>query len=193
MKCKLIFLLLTCLYLARVDAQINFNRVDTTMKIAGAGYKVSCRNKSINDNQLQIHPIGFDTEVHDLNFPFKGRVSGCMVDDLNADGWPDLVLFIYTDSAAQHGTVYALISDGNKLAMPLCILPDAVTNIKINKGYKGGDQFSMLEGKLLQKFPIYKDGDEKNKPTGGHRMVMYNLGKNEGHYTFIQERSFDTQ
>jgi hypothetical protein len=65
---------------------------------------------------------------------------------------------------------------------------------KINTGYKGHDQFSLMESYLMQKFPIYKTGDEKDKPTGGTRTILWQLGRGEeGKFKFNKVRVYDTQ
>ena len=58
---------------------------------------------------------------------------------------------------------------------------------------RGGDQFSMMEGTLLDKFPIFKAGDKDSLPTGGNRVVLYKVGRNEvGGYKFSILRFYDT-
>ncbi len=109
----------------------------------------------------------------------RGRVAKAEIDDLNSDGYPDLVLYVYTDSSAIFGTVYAFVSKQNKSFIG-CILPDPMMDGKINEGYKGHDQFSLMEGYLLDKFPIYKTGDDKDKPSGGTRVILYQLVPDEG-------------
>jgi hypothetical protein len=192
MKKKFIFLLAGLIWLRVADAQIEFEKIDTTMKIGKTGYRINCRNREIAQNQLGIRPIGFESPANGpLNFPVRGRVSKAMVDDLNGDGVADLILFIYTDSSAIHGTVLAFISDGTKTIVPAG-LPDMELDGKLNSGYKGHDQFSMLEGTLLQKFPVFKPGD-KEVPTGGNRVVQYQLSKGEsGAFKFSVLRSYDT-
>ena len=175
------------------NAQVTIGRIDSTLKIGKAGYKVDCRNKSFTQNQLSVRPIGFESTAREINFPLKGRVSNAQIDDLNQDGFPDLVLFIYTDSNAVNGTVYCFSSDGNKEIIP-CMLPDVVLDSKINKGYKGHDHFSLLEGTLLQQFPVYNTGDDKDKPTGGSRVIQYHLVKGEnGTNKFSILRFYDTK
>ena len=196
MKYPLILLFAGLLCFAATDAQVSFNKIDSTLKIGRVGYRVECRNKSTEVNQLSVRPVGFDGSARELNFPLRGRVLKAEIDDLNSDGYPDLVLYIYSDSAGIFGTVYAFLSEANK-SITGCVLPDPMMNGKINSGYKGHDQFILMEGNLLQKFPIYKPGDDKDKPTGGTRVVLYQLGKtdngdNGATYKFNLVRTYDT-
>ena len=193
MKYIFILSLLGLLNTGTVNAQYSFGKVDTTLKIGKAGYRVDCRNKSTDQNELTISPIGFDSEARKLDFMIRGRVARAEIDDLNNDGFPDLVLYIYSDSNAAIGTVYAFLSEGNKSVTP-CALPDIMLNGKVNKGYKGHDQFSLMESYLQQKFPIYKAGDDKDKPTGGTRVILYQLARNEegSGFKFNMIRTYDT-
>jgi hypothetical protein len=175
------------------DAQITFNKIDTTMKIGKAGYRVTCRNRSLTENPIAIRPIGMESDVRPMDFPLKGRLYATQVDDLNRDSYPDLLLYIYTDSNAVHGTVYCLLSEANKSLVP-CYIPDVSYDPKVNKGYRGHDRFSLLEGTLLQRFPVYNTGDADDKPTGGTRTLMYQVVKAEGGgYKFERLRFYDTK
>jgi hypothetical protein len=191
---KYILLFAGLSFFGKIHAQqVTFEKIDTTMKIGKYGYKVSCRNKEIKSNMLMIRPLGFESPANEsMNMPVRGRVSAAMVDDLNNDGLADLILFIYTDSAALHGTVYVMVSDGDKSILPTG-LPDPALEGKINTGYKGHDVFSMLEGTVLLRFPIFKPGDKDDAPTGGKRTVQYSLSKGEsGGYKFNILRTYDT-
>lgn len=176
-----------------VNGQVSFSKIDSTLKIGKAGYRVDCKNKNAIQNLLSIKPIGFDNEAKEMSFMIRGRVARAEIDDLNNDGFPDLVLYLYTDTSGIFGTVYAFISEGNKSITP-CELPDIMLNGKVNTGYKGHDQFSLLESYLQQKFPIYKTGDDKDKPSGGTRVILYQMGRNDsGGYKFNMVRFYDTQ
>lgn len=192
MKYIFILSLLSLIQFGNANAQMVFGKIDTTVKIGKAGYRVDCRNKSMEQNELMITPIGFESEAKKLNFMIRGRVAKAQIDDLNNDGFPDLVLYIYSDSNAAHGTVYTFLSEGNKSITP-CALPDVMLNGRVNTGYKGHDQFSLMESYLQQKFPIYKAGDDKDNPTGGTRVILYQLSRNpEGGFKFNIVRTFDT-
>ena len=192
MKTSFLFLLAGFFFLGRADAQISFEKIDTTVKIGKYGFKVNCRNKEIKTNQLSVRPLGYESPANEtMNIPIRGRVSAVQVDDLNNDGLADLILFIYSDSAAIYGTVFAFMSDGDKSLLP-CALADPTLDGKINTGYRGHDKFNMLQGTLLQRFPIYKPGDADDKPTGGRRTIQYNVTKGEsGGYRFNILRFYD--
>lgn len=176
------------------NAQVILPKIDTTVKVGKVGYHVICKNKKVEENELDIRPIGFDnSQARDMTIMVRGRVMKAEIDDLNGDGYPDLVLYACMDSAATFGTVYAFISKANKSIIG-CMLPDPMMDGKINAGYKGHDQFSLMEGYLLEKFPIYKPGDDKDQPTGGTRVVLYQLVPDEGErFKFQKVRNYDTK
>jgi hypothetical protein len=173
------------------SAQPSFGKIDSTLKIGNAGYRVTCRNKSTTENQLTVAPVGFQGGAEKVSYMLQGRVAQAEIDDLNGDGFPDLVLFIYTDSNAVFGTVFTFLSEANKSIAP-CVLPDIRMDGKVNSGYRGHDQFGVMASYLQQKFPIYKPGDT-DKPTGGTRVILYQLVRDkEGKFKFDKVRFYDT-
>jgi hypothetical protein len=188
----LITLFAGLLFFGSVSAQVPLAKFDSTLKIGKTGYRVDCKNKKYDENQLTVRPIGFDGGAREVSFIIRGRVAKAEIDDLNSDGYPDLVVYIYNDSNAVFGSVFAFISEANKSISPL-VLPDPMMDGKINEGYKGHDQFSLMQGYLMEKFPIYKAGDDKDKPTGGTRVLLYQLAKKDGGgYKFDQVRHYDS-
>jgi hypothetical protein len=188
--------MLTCilpglLCFGAAGAQVLFPKMDSTLKIGKAGYRVTCKNKKFDENELDVRPVGFDNEARPVSFMLRGRVAKAEIDDLNGDGYPDLVLYAYSDSNAIFGAVYAFISQANK-SITGCALPDPMMDGKINEGYKGHDQFSLMQGFLLEKFPIYKAGDGKDQPTGGTRVILFQLVPNDsGGFKFQKVRNYD--
>jgi len=161
------------------------------MKMGKVGYKVFCMNKSIEQNTVTIKPIGFDKDARDMGFPLRGRIAKTEIDDLNNDGFPDMVIYIFSGPNAETGTVYAFASDQNKTMVPFA-LPDVMLDGKLKEGYKGHDEFQLLEGKLMQQFPIYKPDDPKDKPSGGKRIIIYTvLPGPSGGFQFKVMRTYD--
>jgi hypothetical protein len=191
MKRLFIFLFPGLMLFVASESYGQFTRFDSTLKMGRAGYRVVCNNKTVDQNELMVRPIGFESTARELKFYIKGRVAKAEIDDLNNNGFPDLVVYIYSGPQGQYGNVFAFISIQNKSIAPAS-LPDATMNGKISEGYKGHDVFSLMEGKVMQKFPIYKAGDSTDRPTGGSRMVQYNLvGSENGGYQFKMIRSYD--
>jgi hypothetical protein len=168
-------------------------KFDTLLKIGKVGYRVYCKNKSDDENWLEVKLIGFENKAREPNFFIRGRVTKAEIDDLNNDGYPDLILYIYSGAGGVFGMAIAFISDQNKSIIPVA-LPDVMANGKLSQGYKGHDEFSLLEGSLLQKFPLFKPGDDMDKPTGGKRVIQYQLvSAGEGKYIFKVLQSYDAK
>jgi len=192
MKKKIFFLLLTMILLgSNVDAQIR--RYDSSMKVGKAGFKVYCTNKNADKNNATISPIGFESEAREITIEIKGRLAKAEVDDLNNDGFPDLVLYVYNGGTKNTGTVIGISSDNNKGYTPI-LFPDITDDQKLKIGYMGHDEYRLMEGTLMRRFPIYATADTANiKPTGMTRQIQYRVTVAEnGAQKFKVTRSYET-
>ena len=166
-------------------------KYDSTLSVGNVGYHVSCNNKNGDQNEVFIRLIGFDHTARGFDFYLRGKVTRSVIDDLNNDGYPDLILQINSGTNGEFGSIYAFCSEKNKSVIPFS-LPDVILDGKLSGGYKGHDTFSLLEGSLMQKFPIYKPGDDPDKPTGGSRVIRYQVISNErGGLKFKVENSYE--
>lgn len=173
-------------------AQQTARKFDSTMKIGKVGYKVVCNNRSADKNTINISPIGFDNSMRDFSFEIKGRVRRAEVDDVNRDNFPDLVLYIYSGDSLNKGTVVCISSEANNSVLPI-VFPDIVDDPKLRDGYKGDDEFLLMEGILTRRFPLYAtDSEGVSKPTGKTRQVMYRVAPGDkGGQKFIVMRTYD--
>jgi len=175
-------------FLEPMQAQIK--KFDSTLVNGKVGYRVSTNNKNSTDNEVQVKLIGFDKSSRGFDFFVRGRVVKAELDN---DGFSDLLIYVYSGKDGEFGSVYAFTSEENKTVAAFA-LPDVLLDGKLKTGYKGHDQFSLMEGTLMQKFPLYKPGDEADKPTGGNRVIQYQVAKGEdGRLKFKVLRSYDTQ
>jgi len=181
MKFKIFLLAVATICFA--DSYSQIRKIDTTVMIGKAGYKVACNNKLADKNLLSVKPIGFEGGSREAQFYIKGKVMRAEIEDFNDDGFPDLVIF--TTGGDQIGDyvnvvyVYAIASAENKSFVPI-YFPDILDDPKLRIGYKGHDEFSLMEGTLMRKFPVYNVGDSTNSPTGGKRIVRYKMYPSEG-------------
>lgn len=135
------------------NSQFVVSKYDSTLKIGKAGYRISCFNKQVDRNILNIRPIGFKQEAREVSFELKGRVTGSEIDDLNLDGFPDiLIYFLDKDSKP---SILSVSSKNNESLMPI-YFPDITNDMVLSKGYRGGDEYKLVEGILFRKFQCTK-------------------------------------
>ena len=161
-----------------------YKRFDSTVKIGKAGYRVVCGNKSADKNYASLKLIGFDNSEGgggDINLTIAGRITKIETDDFNNDGFPDLVIYFFGGANGAMGNVLAVSSVENK-SLKAIVFPDIRDDPKLYDGYKGHDDFYLLNGTLFRNFPIYKKEDTPDNPTGGKRVIQYNVVPGDGNY-----------
>ena len=77
------------------------------------------------------------------------------------------------DSRAR-GSLVAYSSNQRK-SLSEIYLPPIAEDKAASKGYRGRDEYAVLEGVLGHRFPVYRDGDADDRPTGGMRQLQYKL------------------
>lgn len=191
MKKQIITFYLACMVFFGTAYGQQFRKIDTTMKLGKAGYKVLCNNKSEVKNSISITPIGFQNSARDISFEIKGRVLKAEVDDLNNDIFPDLVLYVYEPGDRGRGNVIGISSVNNE-SFAAISFPDIVNDPKLRNGYNGFDSFLLMEGSLMRRFPVYTIDSTNSKPTGMIRQIQYKVIKEEKEgLKFKVQRSYE--
>ena len=166
-----------------------WNKYDSTVKIGKAGYRITCMNRNIDRNTLNIRPIGFKAEVREVNLELKGRVVSTEVDDLNNDGFPDIIIFVI--DANEKLSLFSIASRDNERIEPI-YFPDITNDMQLSKGYRGKDEYKLVEGVLFRKFPIYESDTSIKTPTNKVRQIMYRVVPGEqGTWRFKSFKSFE--
>jgi len=192
MLSKRFSLVLGCVLISLTMLNAQYRRIDTTMKVGKAGYRVFCTNKNPEKNNLSITPIGFEAGSREVTLEIKGRILTTESDDLNNDGFPDLVLYVYSSDINGYGKVFGIYSDKNQGIRPI-IFPDIMDDIKLSLGYKGHDEYSLVEGNLMRRFPVYQKVDSATySPNGMMRQIQYRVVPTEQEgFKFKVLRSFE--
>lgn len=188
-----LFLVFCCLFCMHISAtaQVSARRYDSSMKIGKAGYRVTCTNRNPEKNTINISPLGFDNAVRDFSFEIKGRILRSEVDDVNRDGYVDLLLYVYHGDTLNKGNVICISSEANNSVTPIAF-PDIVDDPKLREGYRGFDQFFLMEGVLTRRFPLFTTDSTGSKPTGKIRQVTYRVAPGEkGGSKFLVQRTYD--
>jgi hypothetical protein len=107
-----------------------------------------------------------------------GDLDGTIVDayntDMDVDGNPEILIQSRGKDSTNYLTMIAFEFTGskaNKLELP------RLTSSQ-RKGYRGGDEFYITDGKLMRKFAIYQGSGKEAKPTGAQRVFEYGLHNN---------------
>lgn len=160
------------------QSQMDKTKFNKVLQLQDVGFNVSSI-KQDGKNTLTIFTFGLEECEYNETFNIDGEeVINAEVEDLNADGSPEL--FVYTQSvgSCSYGKVYAF-SVNDKKSMSKVYFQPTAENTKINKGYMGHDEFSLVENTLVQRFPIYTAGDINTEPTGKTRQISYKLVEGE--------------
>ena len=159
------------------QSQIDQTQFTKVLNLQDVGFNITSIKKN-GVNTLTVFTFGLENEYNET-FKIDGElVINAEVEDLNSDGSPDLFVFTSSVGSGSYGNVYAF-SVNNMKSMSQVYFPPTSENNEINEGYMGHDEFTLVENRLGQRFPIYKEGDTNANPTGGKRQILYKLVEGE--------------
>ena len=182
------FILVGLLLIAQLLTAQTYSRYDSTLKIGKTGYRVSCINKSPDRNTLNIRPLGFKAEVREVSLELKARVLSAEIDDLNNDGFPEVVIFIVEGNGKKG--LFCISSKENERIEPI-FFPDITDDMVLSKGYRGQDEFKLVEGVLFRKFPIYESDTTIKVPTKKSRQILYRVVQIDQGWRFKAFKNFE--
>lgn len=169
---KILFLTIAAIIFAASAANSNAQtrRFSKTLKLQGVTFTITSPNTAKN-NKVTIRTKGLTVKNTVFNEKADGVVIGAEVEDLNSDGSPEV--YIYITSADKKGSLIAF-STNNKKSLSSINLPE-MTSEEMS-GYRGGDEFTLIENTLGRRFPLY---DDNGKKTGKMRQIEYKLKQGE--------------
>ncbi|MFN9729781.1 MAG: PliI family lysozyme inhibitor of I-type lysozyme [Pseudomonadota bacterium] len=116
-----------------------------------------------------------------------GTITSVEIEDLNADGYPEIYVYVTSAGSGSYGSVFVYASNKNK-SLSEIRLPSIEDDPKVSQGYMGHDKFAVGEGAFLRRFPVYRKGDTNAHPTGGVRQIQYKLESGESGLVLRQDR-----
>jgi hypothetical protein len=159
---------------------------DKTLELQGIRFHVKSANVG-STNTLHIVPSGLEIDNSPIVKTIDGTVSGAEVADLNADGAPEIYVYVTSAGSGSYGSLAAYAANRRKSLSEIC-LPPLTDDKAASKGYMGHDEFAVLEGVLGRRFPIYRASDSNAQPTGGMRQIQYRLVPGEASWQLKLER-----
>lgn len=168
------------------EKQIDHRVFIKTLSLQNIGFDVSTTGKG-SIQQLTIQPFGLKIDNHKITKEIDGSVTNAEVEDLNSDGFPELLIYTTSAGSGSYGTVIGYSVNAGKSISEI-YFPPISDNPKVNKGYMGHDEFAIVETSLVQRFKIYKEGDTNSNPTGNIRQIQYKLKDGETSRKFIIDK-----
>ncbi len=152
-------------------------------------FKVTAKGKG-SLQALTIQPSGLSATNNAIALE-TDRVVDAMVNDLNGDGYPEVLVFTQSAGSGSYGKVVAY-SVNNGKSMSRVTFPATSDNEKINKGYMGHDRFNVVNNQLTQTFPIYRKADANSATTKKDRVVTYKIMNGEASRVFAVDQVKET-
>ena len=150
---------------------------DQVLEYAGISFHVvATGNGSIGS--VTITPSGLEVDNSPITRETDGKVVLAEVADLNVDNSPEVYVYTQSAGSGSYGGLIAYAAN-NRKSLSEIYLPPVAENPEASKGYMGHDEFRVVESTLVQRFPVYKDGDTNAAPTGGTRQLQYKLEPGE--------------
>jgi hypothetical protein len=162
---------------------------DRTLELQGVRFHVTCPNEG-SINKLTIRATGLSKATKPIVVEIDGAVTGAEVEDLNADGYPEIYVYATSAGSGSYGSLIGYASNRNR-SLSAIYLPPLEDHPDASKGYMGHDKFAVGEGTFVRRFPLYRVGDTNAKPTGGTRQIQYKLVAGEAGWVLRKDRSID--
>jgi hypothetical protein len=158
---------------ARATSAVTSAAFDRTLELQGIRFHVTSANEG-SINTLRIVPSGLEIDNSPIKRTINGTVTGAEVADLNADGSPEIYVYVTSAGSGSYGSLVAYSANRRKSLSDI-YLPPLTENKAASKGYMGHDEFAVDERVLVRRFPVYRDTDTNANPTGGTRELHYKL------------------
>lgn len=152
--------------------------------LQGITFRVTSPNTALS-NKITLTPAGLSLDNSPITVETNAIVTGAEVADINADGAPEI--YIYTKDPATHADIVGY-SVNNKKSLSQIHLPELEEHAK---GYRGGDEFAVVEGVIARRFPIYPEDSSKTEPTGKTRQLQYKLHAGEAGWLLKVDKAID--
>ncbi|MFM8656367.1 MAG: PliI family lysozyme inhibitor of I-type lysozyme [Chthoniobacterales bacterium] len=161
--------------LLAVASQVFASSYDETVRSGDLSFHVVASD-SEQGSKVTVTPSGLKNSNDPQSVQGDGSLTETILEDLNGDNIPELFLVFTGEGSGSYGQVKAFSTNGGKVLTDIVIDEPKAADMQ---GYMGHDEFEVVEGTFVRRFPVYKPGDTNAKPTGGWRQIQYKLKSGE--------------
>ena len=166
------------------EDQLNMDGFHQELSMQGITYTVSEINRGFI-SQLIVETSGLENDNTPFTHSIYGWVSGAEIEDLNSDGWPELLVYVRSSDGAVRTKVFAY-SVNNGKSISQVHLPDIAFDKEASEGFIGYDEFAVVETSLVQRFPLFRWTGSDYVPGGKIRQIQYQLREGEALRQFVR-------
>ena len=147
------------------------------LELQGISFRVSSPN-SASGNTVTVAPTGLEIDNSPWESPVDGDVIGAEIEDLDANGSPEVYVYVRSRDPDARGSLVAYAANNHK-SLSAVYLPQLSDDPAASSGYQGHDEFALVESSLARRFPIYAGDGRGSAPTGKIRQLQYKLTAGE--------------
>lgn len=125
---------------------------DKNLELQGIRFHVTSENKG-SVNNVRIVTSGLATDNSPVEQKIDGTGSNAEVADNNADGSPEIYVYVTSAGSGSYGSLVAYSANQRK-SLSQIYLPPWTQSKKLSKAYMGHDEFAVVEGLLVRRFPV---------------------------------------
>ena len=116
---------------------------DKTLTLQGISFRVTCSNDSAKP-LVTVTPSHLEIDNSPMTAGADGQVTGAEVADLNADGSPEVYVFVRSAGTPARTSLIAY-SANRKKSLSGVFLQEVTDDARLAKGYRGGDELAIVE------------------------------------------------
>jgi hypothetical protein len=150
---------------------------DQQLELQGIGFHVSSANVA-SGNTVTVVPTGLEVDNSPWESQADGDVVGAEIGDLDANGSPEIYVYVRSRDPAARGSLVAYAAN-NRKSLSAIYLPPLSDDPAATAGYWGHDEFALAERSLARRFPLYTGDGDTGVPTGSTRQLHYTLTAGE--------------
>ncbi|MEZ5105905.1 MAG: hypothetical protein R2757_15505 [Draconibacterium sp.] len=121
---------------------------------------------------VKIESHNFEVANDTFNLGEVDPIDNIFVEDLDKNGFDELYVVTRSAGSGSYSTIYGFASNNDKSVTPIYVSGISESNLN---GYRGHNSFSVVNGSLLNSFPVFKEEDTNANPTNGTRKIRYEL------------------
>ena len=107
------------------------------LEMQGFAFDITATNEG-SINKLRIVPQGLSQQTAPITSEIEGTVSGAEIDDLDANGFPEIYIYVTSAGSGSYGRLVGYAVNRGKSVTPI-YLPPVSDSPALSQGYRGHD------------------------------------------------------